>query len=183
MSLKAFKSAARCPHCEQHMIPRRVGGNRYGGHTENCPKNMERATTQKPSISLFVRARFRILGREIQSCGKDFLHMMFICTNCFRFRYSNLPPQGVLCSSCGVCMHHVFSGEEIILDKYSLPKNHQRSLQKATPPRVAFFIAICADYDQDRLYLSIVRGQFWVTDILLAVARKIPRPRLGISFC
>ena len=125
MSTKAFRSAARCPHCEQHMIPRRVGGDRYGSHIKNCPQNIERVPAKKLSVSLFVRARFRILGREIQSCGKDFLHMMFICTNCFRFRYSNLPPQGVLCSSCGVCMHHVFSGEEIILDKYSLPKNFQ----------------------------------------------------------
>lgn len=125
MNTQALKSAARCPHCTLHMIPRRNGEDRYSGHVNSCPKNLLHgfAHASKNVLSLLTRVRYRVLEREIQSCGKEFLHMMFICTECFRFRYSNLPPQDVLCSSCEIHMHHVFSAEEIILDKHSLPKN------------------------------------------------------------
>ena len=126
MNTQALKSAARCPHCKFPMIPRKNGEDRYSEHVNSCPKNLLRVFAlgeKKLSMSFLTRARYRILEREIQFCGKDFLHTMFICTECFRYRYSHQPLEALRCRSCGVPMHHLFSGEEIILDKHSLPKN------------------------------------------------------------
>ncbi len=141
MSIKALKSATRCPHCRLHMIPwNGEGESRYGLHVNSCPKKQDRSQAGqfplllghnkhgrvlKPIDSRRKRENLERLGWEI-TFSSGLLGRKDNLLACIRCLFSGHFDSEIVENDCtcgGVMIPVKDVVEELWLNHQNLPKN------------------------------------------------------------